>query len=316
MSLFKSKPKLIQEKNVIPLLSIDKSLEAISSEDFSNGSVAGIWSLDPVDRQFALLRTKGNEHRTVPLRCEYHSIILCLAGSMELQCGQYECALVANTAVVIPAGEIYSFTKVSSDNSTWTIWFNKGFHEDTTSTVNDLEDLLSLSVGRTPLITTDEAQFNQWSRWCDQIRAECELKGKNYLQIVGHSLWLLLYSLDRSHSKGLAVPAFSRKDRMFQEFIALVEHHFQQRRTVMEYAELMHITAKHLSETVKKVTNHTALYFIQERIIREAQYLLVHSSLNVKQIANKLSFDTPSHFVRFFKHLTGQTPLKYRQSFS
>ena len=130
MSLFKSKPKL-QEKYLIPLLSIDQSLENMSGV-FPNGTV-GIWTLDTVDRQFALLLTSSNEHQKVPLRCEYHSIIICLAGSMELQCGQFGFTLVANTAVVVPAGEIHSFTKVSSDYQAWTLWFNKGFHENITS---------------------------------------------------------------------------------------------------------------------------------------------------------------------------------------
>ena len=51
-----------------------------------------------------------------------------------------------------------------------------------------------------------------------------------------------------------------------------------------------------------------------ERLLLESKRLLYFSSLSVKEIAYTLGFEDASYFVRFFKHLTGTTPLQLRTS--
>ncbi|MNY79168.1 HTH-type transcriptional activator Btr [compost metagenome] len=54
---------------------------------------------------------------------------------------------------------------------------------------------------------------------------------------------------------------------------------------------------------------------IHERIILEAKRLLLHSELNVNQIADKIGFEDPSYFVKYFKKYTSQSPVSFRNSF-
>ena len=77
----------------------------------------------------------------------------------------------------------------------------------------------------------------------------------------------------------------------------------------------MKVSAKHLSEIVKSATGLTALHYIHERVIQEAEYLLVYTLLSIKEIAFTLQFDDPSHFSRFFKKHKQLSPIEFRKLF-
>ena len=47
--------------------------------------------------------------------------------------------------------------------------------------------------------------------------------------------------------------------------------------------------------------------------MKEAKRLIRERELSVKEISEKLSFDTPNYFSKTFKKKTGMTPLQYRK---
>jgi YesN/AraC family two-component response regulator len=55
---------------------------------------------------------------------------------------------------------------------------------------------------------------------------------------------------------------------------------------------------------------------IQERIILEAQRLLLYSNLNINQVGYRLGFDDASYFVKYFKKYTGVSPSEFKKSIS
>jgi len=83
---------------------------------------------------------------------------------------------------------------------------------------------------------------------------------------------------------------------------------------VSEYAELLHVTPKYLSEVVKEESSSTALEHIHEQVMREARNQLLHTHKSAKEIAYHLGFTTPSQFGRFFKRKTEQSPIQFRKS--
>jgi len=79
-----------------------------------------------------------------------------------------------------------------------------------------------------------------------------------------------------------------------------------------DYAGIIGVTANHLTQTVKVLTGKTSLQIIKAKQLLEIKRLLVHTSLNVSEIANQLNFEDQSYFSKFFKRETGLTPLQYR----
>lgn len=78
------------------------------------------------------------------------------------------------------------------------------------------------------------------------------------------------------------------------------------------YAQLLHLSANHLNTIIKEQSGKTVLQHLHARQLLEAKRLLYHTDLSVKEIAFELGFQDAAYFTRFFKRLTGTTPLAYR----
>lgn len=106
----------------------------------------------------------------------------------------------------------------------------------------------------------------------------------------------------------------SRKENIFERFYALLVEFYQSERSVKFYADKLCLTPKHLSGVVKEVSGKTVGEWIDELVILEAKALLNSSSLNIQEIADRLSFANQSFFGKYFKHYTGMSPKEYRKS--
>jgi|GEM_PF-3690996 len=105
----------------------------------------------------------------------------------------------------------------------------------------------------------------------------------------------------------------TRSRKLSRQFIVMTDENYLEMRTVQEYADRLFVSAKHLSEVIKAETGHSPLHHIHERIFREAQYWLTNSDLTIKEISEKMGFDTQSHFSRSFKQFTGHNPSSYQK---
>ncbi|WP_026714179.1 AraC family transcriptional regulator [Flavobacterium daejeonense] len=100
------------------------------------------------------------------------------------------------------------------------------------------------------------------------------------------------------------------------KFVNLIDENYNKGFTVAEYAQLMNISTRTLSELISKNLNKTPSQMVYERIILEAKRLLLHSDLNINQIGYRLGFDDPSYFVKFFKKHSEISPSEFRKSIS
>lgn len=82
---------------------------------------------------------------------------------------------------------------------------------------------------------------------------------------------------------------------------------------VQDFARLQGLHPNYFSTVIKRKTGKTVNRWISEKLAAEAQALLAQSSLSIKEISYRLAFQEPTHFSRFFKKQTGQTPSHFRQ---
>lgn len=81
---------------------------------------------------------------------------------------------------------------------------------------------------------------------------------------------------------------------------------------VSYFARSFNLSPGYFGELVKAETGRTAQDFIAERVLASAKELLNDMSLTVTQVSERLGFEYPQHFIRFFKRHTGRTPAQYR----
>ncbi|TDO23855.1 helix-turn-helix domain-containing protein [Pedobacter duraquae] len=154
--------------------------------------------------------------------------------------------------------------------------------------VNFVEDMLSK-------IT---AEYNEPSEWQQRM--------------LTAYLTLLMTYLSRIYQEQLKDRIPSPEKQLLRNFQSRINTHFCELHEVSSYAELLNISAGHLSETVKTQSGKPAIKHIHERLVLEAKRLLFHTERSLKEIAFELGFADASYFNRFFKRETASTPLAYR----
>ncbi|HLT87657.1 MAG TPA: AraC family transcriptional regulator [Sphingobacterium sp.] len=139
-----------------------------------------------------------------------------------------------------------------------------------------------------------------------------ELILKNYLQSFLVQIQRRKNQFEKSIDPQL--PILDDKRIQLVKFLDLIDEHYKEGYSIAEYARLLHISSRSLSDLTQQQLNKTPSQMIQERIILEAQRLLLYSELNINQVGYRLGFDDPSYFVKYFKKHTGIPPSEFRKS--
>lgn len=102
-------------------------------------------------------------------------------------------------------------------------------------------------------------------------------------------------------------------EEMLKEYLATRALH-EGLPTVSYFADRCCLSNGYFGNLVRMETGKTAKDFIATHVLAAAKQLLNDSSLSVHQVGQRLGFEYPQHFVRFFKAHTGKTPTQYRSA--
>jgi AraC family transcriptional activator of pobA len=152
----------------------------------------------------------------------------------------------------------------------------------------------------------------------DELRNEEEFGQEELLRTYLKAFLIQVQRKKNEFEKDGSNAAFALGEKRVQliRFVNLVDENYNKGFSVAEYASLMHVSNRTLSDLTGQLLNKTPSQMIQERIILEAQRLLLHSNLNINQIGYRLGFDDPSYFVKYFKKHTKSSPSEFRKSVS
>ena len=103
----------------------------------------------------------------------------------------------------------------------------------------------------------------------------------------------------------------SREQTIFDRFIQLVNEHCREQHQLDYYADRMCITKRYLGAVVRQTSGSTPKEWIDRALIAHAKAMLLHSDKPVTLISEELNFPNPSFFTKYFKRLTGTTPLAF-----
>lgn len=105
-----------------------------------------------------------------------------------------------------------------------------------------------------------------------------------------------------------------------KKFISLLDEYIARKAeqeglpTVAYFADKCCYSPKYFGELVKTETGRTAKSMINDRLLSASRQLLDDETLSITQVSQRLGFEYPQHFVRFFKAQTGKTPSEYRKT--
>ncbi|MBF9221284.1 helix-turn-helix domain-containing protein [Hymenobacter ruricola] len=144
------------------------------------------------------------------------------------------------------------------------------------------------------------------------LKQELNAPGLRKEALVRTYLKAFLLHCLRLREEQAPMPPPGAAGSLFLRFRSMLEERYTVLKTVAEYANLLHVSANHLSETIKKETGRTAGGHIRYRIVAEAQRLADCSGLTLKEIAYQLGYDDVAHFSRLFKRCVGVNFSQYK----
>ena len=102
------------------------------------------------------------------------------------------------------------------------------------------------------------------------------------------------------------------KADLYQAFVSFLNEGNIVKNAVHYYAELLNTSPQNLNAACRKAAGQSATEVLAEFLISEAKRLLHYTDNTVSEIAFTLDFIDASHFVKYFKRFTGQTPQSFR----
>jgi AraC-like DNA-binding protein len=268
-------------------------------------AIARIETLSSVVLQNALIA-----HRNDSYQITWSSIGA--PGKLWIDLDCYE--LRPNMMCFISPGQIHAW-EVEGLAVGYVISFTQRFFSDSPDDANALIQLPYFhGVGAAPVLHAGEDLGNLFTHICRRLEREIQLGLDGESALLHSYMRILLIEARRAYEAGpggthLEATAVA----LTKQFVQLLEAHYLTTTSLADYATMLHVTTKHLSETVRRCVGLPAGKVIHERLLLEARRLLRYSDLPVAEIAYQLNFEDPSYFSRFFKKHTGFSPSDFRE---
>ena len=245
----------------------------------------------------------------------YYEVIFLTRGYCVVNENMIEINQCASQIRFSPPGKIVSVAKISDDVEGFFCLFDDEFISRYAGETNLLKSVSFFELDAIPVLTLNEEQVTFYKTLLQRINNLYHNDFEQNKAIICSYFVSLLKECSLNYKKVIAEESkLSSAERISQSFIRLVNKYYLTKRDLTEYAQMLHITPKHLTKCVKQSTNKTPTDFIFQMLILEAKVLLKETDLTISEIAFSLSFDDDAYFNRFFKNIEGVTPNNYRKS--
>lgn len=251
---------------------------------------------------------------SVPHRHNYYEIFMFTKGGGVHQVDFKECEIADYSIHFISPGQVHHVQR-DNDSHGFVILFSRDFFHVAPGNRKTLLGMPFLH-NRTPdpLINLTAEAFEGLFNLVTLIQKEYNTDKEGKEEIIRSYLNILLLESKRFYDERHPDDESGASSNLYQQFHLLLEERFAELHQVNEYASELGVTEKQLNETTRTARGRTCLELIHQRIMLEARRLLVHSEYSIKEIAYYLHFEDPSHFGKFFKKRSGETPAVYRKA--
>ncbi|MFK7924966.1 MAG: helix-turn-helix transcriptional regulator [Bacteroidia bacterium] len=251
----------------------------------------------------------------VPHRHDYYTVLFVERANGEHLIDYRPYAFAERQVHFVSPGQVHQVMATDKPKG-WVITFSPDFLVQNNIPSHFIANVNLFRVfGDSPPLVLDEPNFD---RLCELLQAMENLMPQQ-LRYRARALgaYLQLFLIHSSNSRfldeGQLDESANSEVCILRDFKHLVDHSYHQWHKVGDYAEEMHISPKHLSQTVKKNVGQTAKEMIQGRLLLEAKRMLIHTEFSIKEIAYELGYHEPLHFSAFFKKQAGLSASAFRE---
>lgn len=231
------------------------------------------------------------------------------SGSVVIDNQLYE--LGKNRLLFLNYNQVYYFN-LPSEPQGYAILFTKSFYNH----IYTGNKLIRSDTALTdlPTITEMDSFFTkEFLESFQNIKKEYSARRMYDKEIICMQLKIFILQFIRASSLQNEQPTpADHKKEIVEKFSELVNQFYKELKTTAPYAEKLNLTPNYLNTLVKDQLAISAGHYIRNRVILEAERLLLHTTLSVTEISYELGFTDNSHFGKYFKSSNAISPNQYR----
>lgn len=245
-------------------------------------------------------------HTIPPYRLSNVIIIFITRGTGERMIGKTKAPMNTNCLTIIPSQTVNS-GQHSEDTEGYFLAFNLNFFLQESMPRHHLFKLNLFRHDLKPGTQVNPQQGKTIKTIFDTLLIERNQVWVNKEEMIALKILELILICERlfKHHEKSKIKSVSP---VYVQYIDLIQQHYKEHHFTSFYAKQLHVHPNFLNTVCKRHLNQSAKQTIDVKLIREAENLLFHTNLTVKEIAYELGFESASHFFRFFKRITGSSP--------
>lgn len=263
------------------------------------------------------LLQKGEEYNYHPLST---TCILLYKGAVTINCNGSPVELKAGCIFFIGYNKYYSFMKISADAVFKILNYDRNFSNRIRLSISRYDAYRLINVNSSaplaPAANDFETIWTLLSTLHRNRKRPTDIR-KDFLQKADINIFMaIIYLLaDVIYTAGESSNQIrnKRKEEITVHFLQLIADHYKTQRDLAFYADLLHISIKYLSISVKEITKESPSEIISNWLITEARAQLIISTKTINQISQEFNFSDQYAFSKFFKKHVGITPKLFRE---
>ena len=220
---------------------------------------------------------------------------LCMQGTAHYKVDTVPYDVEAGDVIIIGANQVVDSCRLSADCRGMAIAMSDNFFREIVANVHEISSLFLY-------IRALEYKVNDTAH---RFRRETV---RSLMTTMVYDLSNGIYRI--MHDEG---NSRARAEKLFTDFIKLVEANFRTQRRVGWYALNLGITPKYLSEVIRTASRRTPNEWIDDYVTHEIRVMLKNTTLSIKDIAQQLNFPNQSFLGKYFKEHVGVSPSQYRK---
>ncbi len=252
-----------------------------------------------------------------PRRMNCLIVAVCTGGRGGYTLNQEEHDIKSGDAMILTDGQVVDKIWMSDDIKGIALLISNPFIFEILKDVRNLS-LLFLLTRNHPVFPMESKEIRTANEYFKMI--EERVVGMDYpfrKDVLRLLLLTMIYDLGSAYYRVMnSSELFSydtKGEKVFVEFIQLVEKHCRHERRVSWYAEQLGLTPKYLSEIISNVSKCTPNAWIDKYVTKEIRILLRQTDMKICDIAKELNFPNQSFLGKYFRENVGVSPNKYRK---
>lgn len=259
------------------------------------------------------------DHKTIwnaPSEPKYNIIALIDSGSVSTEANMFRFEVRQGMRLMLMHVMYTRPLQVSPDFHAWVLIVSDRFWLDVSMGI-PVEMLERLFQWPTKYVA-DSSEWAMLANFMENIRLYEGLKDSPHsIEMVGAIFRCMLIAMAEFEFKAHPSsenPTYTMADTYLRKFVTLLDTNIKQQHEVSFYAEQLNITPKYLSEICKAKSGHKAKEIISEILIARIKREILYSGNSMKVIAYEYNFADQSSLGKFFRKMTGLSPIAFKRA--